>query len=86
MERKAFNESEAREIVAGEKAGTILTRDGVPVRILAWDLQSHYNIAGAVMLGKDEYVMQWTREGKADFRSNVNSNRDLIIEVEGGGQ
>lgn len=54
------------------------TRDGFPVRILATDLKSRYCIAGVVLLGDDEYVRQWTAEGKADYRRNVRTNYDLI--------
>lgn len=84
MTQKQFNESEARKIVEGRKLGRVMTRDGMPVRILSWDVKSRYRIAGVVMLGDDEYVKQWTAEGKADYRSNVTTNLDLILETEGG--
>lgn len=59
------------------------TRDGFPVRILATDIKSRYCIAGVVQLGDDEYVRQWTADGKADYRRNVTTSYDLI---EKGGQ
>ena len=54
------------------------TRDGFDVRIIATDIKNRYCIAGVVMLGEDEYVRQWTSDGKADFRRNVTSNYDLV--------
>lgn len=88
MTQVQFNESLAREITGGVTLGKIKTRDGMPVRLLAFDIKNRYCIAGVVSLnghdGGDEYVRQWTKEGKADFRSYVTSNYDLVIEVEGG--
>ena len=79
-----FDKGTAMDIINGELFGAIKTRDGFPVRLLAFDVKSRYCIAGVVMLGDDEYVRQWTAEGKADYRPNVTTNYDLVIEVEGG--
>lgn len=54
------------------------TRDGFPVRILATDIKGRYPIAGVVQLGDDEYCRQWTVDGKADYRSFVTTNYDLV--------
>ncbi len=82
----AFNEAIAREIAGGIRFGAIKTRGGFPVRILAWNVKSRYCIAGVVQMGDDECVKQWTADGKADYRRNVTSSLDLVIEVEGGEQ
>ena len=84
MTQMQFNESVARNIGAGLTFGQIRTRDGFPVRILSYDVKGRYPVAGVVMLGEDEYVRQWTIEGKGDYRPNVRTNYDLVIEVEGG--
>ena len=74
-----FSIDAARGILSKKQSGRILTRDGFPVRLLAFDINSRYSIAGVVMLGDDEYVHQWTPEGKSDFRSYVRTNTDLVI-------
>lgn len=84
MTQKQFNQTDATRIQSGELLGAIKTIDGCPVRILAWDVKSRYCIAGTVTLGEDEYVKQWTIEGKADFHRSRPTPYDLILEVEGG--
>ena len=74
----------AQDIMNGELFGCIKTRDGFPVRLLAFDVKGRYPIAGVVQLGDDEYCRQWTKDGKGDRRPNVRTNYDLVIEVEGG--
>lgn len=81
-----FTEAAAREVSEGKRYGTIRTRDGFPVRLLAYDIKGTYPVAGVVDLGESEYCRQWTKEGKGDFRSYVRTNYDLVIEVEGGEQ
>jgi hypothetical protein len=61
-----------------DKNKKYMTRDGFPVRLLATDIKGRYPIAGVVMLGDDEYVKQWTREGKEDRRPNVRTPYDLV--------
>lgn len=80
----AFCKGTAMDVINGELFGRIRTRDGAPVRILDWNVHNRYCIAGVVTVGDDEYVRQWTIDGKADFRRNVTTNYDLVIEVEGG--
>ena len=84
MAQIQFNESTAREIMGGVTRGTIKTRDGFPVRLLDYNLKGRYPLCGVVDLGDEEYCHKWTREGKNDFRSNVTTNYDLVLEVEGG--
>ena len=79
-----FSEQQAKGIMLNESFGRIITRDGFPVRILAWNLKGSYPVAGVVDLGDAEYCRQWTLEGKVDYRRNVTSNCDLVIETEGG--
>ena len=54
------------------------TRDGFPVRIVATDAKGRYPIVGLVDMDNAEYSRQWTADGKADIRSNVTTNYDLI--------
>jgi hypothetical protein len=79
-----FNAELAKEITEGRKFGLIKTRDGFNVRLLTFGVRSRYCIAGVVELGDDEYVKQWTIDGKADYRPNVKTNYDLELFVEGG--
>ena len=80
MKGTNFDINTAREITGGVTNGTIRTRDGFPVRLLAFNIKGRYPIAGVVDLGEEEYVRKWTEEGKADMRPNVNTNYDLVIE------
>jgi hypothetical protein len=79
-----FDKGTAMDIINGELFGAIKTRGGFPVRVLAWDVKSRYCIAGVVQMGDDECVKQWTADGKADYRRNVTSSLDLVLQVEGG--
>lgn len=55
------------------------TCDGFNVQILATDIDSRYPVVGVVKLGDhNDYCRQWTADGKADYRSFVNSKYDLI--------
>ena len=69
--------------MAIEKNKRYRTRDGFPVRILATDIRGAFPIAGVVNLGEEEYVHQWTMEGKHDRRPNVKTPYDLV-EIEKG--
>lgn len=85
MVEKKFNIEEAREIAEGKKLGSIKTRDGFPVTILAWNVRPSFPLAGIVHLGEDnDYLREWTAEGKGDIRPNIIMRSDLILEVEGG--
>lgn len=79
-----FNIDAAKQIVSGEKAGSIKTRDGFNITILSWDVDSHFPIAGIVHLGGHcDYVRQWQPNGRADKRPNVTMQCDLVLEMEG---
>lgn len=85
MTQIQFNIEDARKITTGEKYGRVVTRDGFPVTILAWDVRPSFPLAGIVHLGDDnDYVRQWTSQGKGDIRPNVVMKCDLVLEVEGG--
>ena len=85
MKQVLFNISDAEEIIRGIRFGKIKTRDGFDVTILHLSVDSSYPVAGIVHLGnKNDYVKQWTEDGKADHRRNVTTNYDLVIEMEGG--
>ena len=85
MTQIQFNIEDAMAIAEGKKLGLIKTRDGFPVTILAWDVRPSFPLAGIVHLGDDnDYVRQWTSQGKGDNRPNVVMRSDLVLEVEGG--
>ena len=84
MTQIQFNEPTAREINGGIIEGSIKTRDGFSVRIVAWDAKGPYPIVGLVDMENAEYSKQWTADGKSDRRRNVRTNYDLVIETEGG--
>lgn len=54
------------------------TRDGFDVRIIATDAKGRYPIVGLVDMDNTEYARKWTEDGKADFRSYVKTNYDLV--------
>ena len=66
-----------------DKNKNYVTRDGFDVRIIATDAKGRYPIVGLVDMDNAEYPRQWTEDGKADYRSYVNTNYDLV-EKEGG--
>jgi len=85
MTQKCFDIETARAIANGEVFGSIKTRDGFPVTILAWNVRPSFPLAGIVHLGdENDYVRQWTSQGKGDVRPNVTMQCDLMIEMEGG--
>lgn len=85
MVQRQFNIEDARKIASGEMLGKIKTRDGFEVTILHWSVRPSFPLAGIVHLGEDnDYVRQWTAEGKGDIRPNVTMQCDLILETEGG--
>lgn len=85
MTQKQFNVEDARKIMTGEMYGKVMTRDGFPVTILVWNLRPSFPLAGIVHLGEDnDYVRQWTSQGKSDIRPHVRMQSDLVIETEGG--
>lgn len=84
MIQREFDISIARDINSGKRFGRILTRSGHKVRLLAWDAKGLYPIAGLIDRGEFEQSGLWDNSGKSDFRPNVRTPNDLVIEVEGG--
>jgi len=85
MVEKQFNMEEARAIAEGKKVGAIRTRDGYDVTMLHWNVRPSWPLAGIVHLGDgDDYVRQWTPQGKGDVRPHVTMQSDLVLLVEGG--
>lgn len=80
-----FDMGTAKDIASGELFGKIQTRDGYDVTILHWSVRPSFPLAGIVHLGDDDdYVRQWTSQGKGDIRPNVIMRCDLVLLVEGG--
>jgi len=86
MTEKKFNVALAREINGSIKFGQIKTRDGKPARIICWNAKGNYPIVALVDMGSFETPISYTTDGKNDWRDNVTTNLDLIIETEGGEQ
>lgn len=84
MIQREFDISIARDINAGKRFGRILTKSGCNVRLFAWDVKGLYPIAGLIDRGDFEQSGLWTNGGKSDFRPNVHTANDLVIELEGG--
>lgn len=84
MIQKSFDISIAREISTGKRVGRILTKNGCNVRLFCWDTKGLYPIAGLIDRGEFEQAGLWDNSGKSDFRPNVHTSNDLVIEVEGG--
>lgn len=84
MTQRTFDISIARDIMAGNRVGRILTKQGDHVRIMAFDVKGLYQLAGLIDKGDYEHIQKWTQEGKTDFRYNVRTPNDLVLEVEGG--
>lgn len=82
---KQFNIEDAKAIAAGEKPGSIKTRDGFDVTILTYDIDATYCIGGIVHLGDHcDYLRQWLPNGRSDVMPNIHRGFDLVIETEGG--
>ena len=84
MKQIKFDISIAREVNTGIRFGRILTKSGCSVRLLAWDAKGIYPIAGLIDRGEFEKPCMYTNDGRSDFRPNVHTSNDLVIEVEGG--
>ena len=74
---RKFNRHTARKIMAGKLRGRIKTRDGRPVRIVAWNALGNWPIVGLICFDDlyTELSWQWTRKGVAFG----NSGFDLVI-------
>lgn len=83
---RKFNRHLAHEIMEGKQRGRILTRDGRPVRIVAWDARGPHPIVGLIyMAGLNvELSWQWTRRGVAFglyAEQETTLNFDLVIDL-----
>ena len=82
---RKFNRHLAHEIMEGKQRGRILTRDGRPVRIVAWDARGPHPIVGMIyMAGLNvELSWQWTKQG-VPFGHSGHSTLDftLVLEVQ----
>jgi len=82
---RKFNRRLASKIMAGKVKGRIRTRDGRPVRIVAWDALGNWPIVG--LIGFDdldtELSWQWTRKGVPFGHSDYSTNDfTLVIELQ----
>ena len=83
-QHRKFSRNIARKIMAGVLRGRIRTRDGHPVRIVAWDACGEYPIVGLIYISclDAEMSWQWTRQGVAFGHMDSGSvNFDLVIEI-----
>ena len=81
---RKFNRRLASKIMAGKVKGRIRTRDGRPVRILAWDAMGNYPIVGLICFDDldTELSWQWTRKGVPFGHSDYSTNDfTLVIEL-----
>lgn len=81
---RKFNRHTARKIMAGNLRGRIKTRDGRPVRIVAWDAIGNYPIVGLIFLAEIDTEMswQWTKKGMPFGHSDYSTNDfTLVIEL-----
>lgn len=78
-----FNRRLASKIMAGKVKGRIRTRDGRPVRILAWDARGDWPIVGLIYMDDVDTEMswQWTRKG-VPFGLCDNSTNDFTLVIE----
>jgi hypothetical protein len=82
---RKFNRHTARKIMAGNLRGRIKTRDGRPVRIVAWDAIGNYPIVGLIFLAEIDTEMswQWTKKGMPFGHSDYSTNDfTLVIELQ----
>ena len=82
IKKRKFNRHLAREVATGKVKGRICTRDGRPVRILAWDALGQYPIAGLIYMAEvdAELSWQWTRQGISITHTDT-LDFTLIIEL-----
>jgi len=79
-----FNLNDALAIQKGEKFGMVKTRDGKPARIVCTDAKGNFPVVALIDCGGFESPSNYTADGRNDWRDNVTSNMDLVIETEGG--
>lgn len=81
---RKFNRRLASKIMAGKVKGRIRTRDGRPVRILAWDARGDWPIVGLIYMDDVDTEMswQWTRNGDPlGYGKNSTLDFTLVIEL-----
>lgn len=82
---RKFNRHTARKIMAGSLRGRIKTRDGRPVRIVAWDARGDWPIVGLICFDDldTELSWQWTKKGVPFGHSDYSTNDfTLVIELQ----
>lgn len=82
---RKFNRHTARKIMTGSLRGRIKTRDGRPVRIVAWDARGDWPIVGLICFDDldTELSWQWTRKGVPFGHSDYSTNDfTLVIELQ----
>lgn len=72
------------DIERAQKGAKVFTREGLSVRIRAYDVVSDYPILGTVKLPESgkEVVFSYTKEGKILDVKDKESKFDLLIEIE----
>lgn len=82
---RKFNRRLASKIMAGKVKGRIRTRDGRPVRIVAWNALGNWPIVGLICFDDldTELSWQWTRKGVPFCHSDYSTNDfTLVIELQ----
>lgn len=80
---RKFNRRLASKIMAGKVKGHILTRDGRPVRIIAWDALGDFPIVGLIYMSvlEKEMSWQWNKQGFPVGYADGAVNFTLVIEL-----
>ena len=80
---RKFNRRLASKIMAGKVKGHILTSDGRPVRIIAWDALGDFPIVGLIYMSvlEKEMSWQWNKQGFPVGYADGAVNFTLVIEL-----
>lgn len=77
-----FDLERAKRIQAGEEPGKIITRNGLDVRVVCWDLQKeNFPIIAAISQDGDEDIYYRTAEGRVRSYGRIESDCDLILQI-----
>ena len=77
-----FDLERAKRIQAGEEPGKIVTRNGLDVRVVCWDLQKeNFPIIAAISQDGDEDIYYRTAEGRVRSYGRIESDCDLILQI-----
>lgn len=77
-----FDLERAKRIQAGEEPGKIVTRNGLDVRVVCWDLQKEkFPIIAAISQDGDEDIYYRTAEGRVRSYGRIESDCDLILQI-----